>query len=116
MYKIDLDNTNKDFTPTFIKLDGITKESLMKYILDPEKKDNRIKFLTRRFIDYIGKNDPIPHIEIEKYVTRVISDLTEEQIQDMLSYENTYAEKIKEKNKCISTAIHGEEISGNVRY
>jgi len=97
LYKIDLDNTNKDFTPTFIKLDGITKESLMKYILDPEKKDNRIKFLTRRFIDYIGKNDPIPHIEIEKYVTRVISDLTEEQIQDMLSYENTYAEKIKEK-------------------
>lgn len=97
LYKIDLDNTNKDYTPTFIKLDGITKESLMKYLLDPEKKDTRIKFLTKRFIDYIGKTDPIPHIEIEKYVTRVISDFTEEQIQDMLSYENTYAEKIKEK-------------------
>lgn len=97
LYKVDLDETSKDFVPRIMKIDGNIRESLMKYLLDPAQKDARAKILTRRFIEQIGKTDPIPHIEIEKYITRVISDLTEEQFEHLLSYEHSYVQKIKEK-------------------
>src|SRR5690606_36601041 len=35
LYKVDLDETKKEHTPTFVKLDGTIKESIISYILDP---------------------------------------------------------------------------------
>ena len=102
LYKVDLDDTKKDHTPTFIKLDGNIKESIMAYILDPSKKDSRVKNLTRRLIDLLGKIDPIPHKEIEKYIGRILSDFTEEQFSDLLDHEFSYVDKIKSKIKNLS--------------
>ena len=102
LYKVDLDDTKKDHTPTFIKLDGNVKERLMAYILDPSKKDTRVKNITRRMIDLIGKMDPIAHKEIEKYIGRILSDFTDEQFTDLFDHEFSYADKIKAKIKRLS--------------
>lgn len=102
LYKVDLDDTRKDHTPTFIKLDGKMKESIVAYILDPSKKDSRVKNMTKRMIDLIGKMDPIPHTEIEKYINRIFSDFSEEQFTDFLDHEYSYRDKIKDKIKDLS--------------
>ena len=45
LYKVDLDETKSDYTPSFVKIDGIVKDQLMAYILDPSRKESRIKNL-----------------------------------------------------------------------
>jgi type III restriction enzyme len=109
LYKIDLDETKKDHTPTFIKLDSTLKESLMAYILDPSKKESRVKNLTRRMIDLIGKMDPIPHKEIEKYIGRILSDFTDEQFTDLFDHEFSYADKIKSKIRSLSETFQEQQ-------
>ena len=76
----------------------------MTYILDPNRKDSRVKYLTKRIIDLLGRMDPIPQREIEKFVSRVLEDFTDEQFSDFASHEYSYKDKIKEKIKSLSDA------------
>jgi type III restriction enzyme len=71
LYKVDLDETKKEHTPTFVKLDGRVKESIMAYMLDPSRKESRVKNFTKRIMDIIGNMYPIPDKEIEKYINRI---------------------------------------------
>ncbi|MEO7530063.1 MAG: DEAD/DEAH box helicase family protein, partial [Sediminibacterium sp.] len=109
LYKVDLDDTKKDHTPTFVKLDGKLKDNLMVYILDPSKRESRVKNLTRRMIDLIGKMDPIPYKEIEKYISRILSDFTDEQFTDLFDHEFSYADKIKSKIKSLSETFQEQQ-------
>lgn len=102
LYKIDLDETKKEHTPTFVRLDGQVKESIMAYILDPARKDSRVKNFTRRIMDMIGNMYPIPNREIEKYINRILEEFTDEQFSDFANNEYTYTEKIKLKIKAHS--------------
>lgn len=104
LYKVDLDDTKKEHTPTFIKLDGSVKESILAYILDPSRKDTRIKNITNRIMDLIGNMYPIPDGEIKKYINRILEDFTDAQFNDLASNEYTYTYKIKEKIKTLSEA------------
>lgn len=97
LYKVDLDETKKEHTPTFVRLDGEVKESVMAYILDPSRKDGRVKNFTRRLMDLIGNMFPIPDREIEKYIHRILEDFKEEQFSDLAANEYTYKDKIKYK-------------------
>lgn len=97
LYKVDLDETKKDHTPTFVKLDGEVKESILTYILDPIRKESRVKNLTKRIMDMIGKWDPIPNKEIEKYINRILNDFTDEQFSDFANHDYSYIQKIKDK-------------------
>jgi type III restriction enzyme len=97
LYKVDLDETKKEHTPTFVRLDGEVKESVMAYILDPSKKDSRIKNFTKRLMDLIGNMFPIPDKEIEKYINRILEDFKDEQFGDLAANEYTYKDKIKFK-------------------
>lgn len=97
LYKVDLDETKKEHTPTFVRLDGEVKESIMAYILDPSRKDGRVKNFTRRLMDLIGNMFPIPDREIEKYIHRILEDFKEEQFSDLAANEYTYKDKIKYK-------------------
>jgi len=101
LYKVDLDETRKDYTPTFVKLDGEVKESILTYILDPGRKETRVKNLTKRILDMIGRMDPIPHKEIEKYVNRILTDFTDEQFSDFANHDYSYIQKIKDKIKTV---------------
>ncbi len=97
LYKVDLDESKKEHTPTFVRLDGEVKESIMAYILDPSRKDSRVKNFTKRLMDLIGNMFPIPDKEIEKYLNRILDDFTDEQFSNLAANEYTYKDKIKFK-------------------
>ena len=97
LYKVDLDETKKEHTPTFVKLDGDVKDSVMSYLLDPSRKGSRVKNFTKRMIDLLGKMDPIPNKEIEKYISRILEDFTDEKFNDLANHEYSYKDKIKNK-------------------
>ena len=102
LYKVDLDETKKEHTPTFVRLDGQVKESIMTYILDPSRKESRVKNFTKRIMDIIGNMYPIPDKEIEKYINRILEDFKDEQFGDFANNEYTYTDKIKQKIKSLS--------------
>lgn len=102
LYKVDLDETKKAHTPTFVRLDGTAKESIMAYILDPARKESRVKNFTKRIMDIIGNMYPIPDKEIEKYITRILEDFKDEQFNDFGNNEYTYTDKIKQKIRTLS--------------
>jgi type III restriction enzyme len=83
LYKVDLDVTKNEHTPTFVRLDGDVKDSIMSYILDPARKDSRVKNFTSRIMNIIGNMYPIPDSEIEKYIKRILEDFKEEQFADL---------------------------------
>lgn len=102
LYKVDLDETKKEHTPTFVRLDGGVKESVMTYILDPSRKESRVKNLTKRLMDLIGNMYPLPDKEIERYINRILEDFTDEQFADFANNEYTYKDKIKRKITSLS--------------
>lgn len=105
LYKVDLDETKKEHTPTFVKLDGQVKESIMAYMLDPSRKESRVKNFTKRIMDIIGNMYPIPDKEIEKYINRILDDFKDEQFSDFANNEYTYTDKIKQKIRELSEAF-----------
>ncbi|HRE67379.1 MAG TPA: DEAD/DEAH box helicase family protein [Cyclobacteriaceae bacterium] len=105
LYKVDLDETKKEHTPTFVKLDGQVKDSIMAYMLDPSRKESRVKNFTKRIMDIIGNMYPIPDKEIEKYINRILDDFKDEQFNDFANNEYTYTDKIKQKIRDLSEAF-----------
>ncbi len=105
LYKVDLDVTKKEHTPTFFRLDGKVKESLVSYILDPSRKGSRIKNTTKLIMDILGTMHPIPDREIEKYINRILEYFSEEQFADFYNQKYTYIDKIKLKIKSLSEAF-----------
>ena len=104
LYKVDLDETKKEHTPTFVRIDGLLKESMMAYLLDPARKESRVKNFTKRIMDIIGNMYPISDQEIKKYITRILEDFTDEQFSDFSNNEYTYTDKIKQKIRSLSEA------------
>jgi type III restriction enzyme len=102
LYKVDLDVTKNEHTPTFVRIDGDVKDSIISYILDPLRKDSRVKNLTSRIMNIIGNMYPIPDNEIEKYIKRILEDFKDEQFSDLANNEYTYTDKIKAKIKSLS--------------
>ncbi|NEW85161.1 MAG: DEAD/DEAH box helicase family protein, partial [Mariniphaga sp.] len=99
LYKVDLDETKKEHTPTFVRLDGEVKQSIMTYILDPTRKESRVKNFTTRIMDIIGNMVPIPDKEIERYIKRILEDFKDDQFGDLANNEYSYTDKIKLKIK-----------------
>lgn len=102
LYKVDLDETQKDHTPTFVRLDGDIRNNIIAYMLDPLRKDSRVKNFTHRVMSIIGNMYPIPDSEIKKYITRILEDFTDEQFNDFAYNEYSYTDKIKQKIKSLS--------------
>lgn len=105
IYKVDLDETKKEHTPTFVKLDGKVKESVLSYILDPVRKESKIKNTTALIMSNFESMHPIPDSEIEKYINRILADFSEEQFTDFFNHQYTYIDKIKQKIKSLSEAF-----------
>lgn len=99
LYQVDLDETKNEHTPTFVKVDGAAKRSIIDFILDPNRKDSRVPNLSRLIMGIIGRPDPIPEKEIERYINRILEGFTESKFNDLANNEYTYCEKIKQKIK-----------------
>lgn len=108
LYKVDLDETKREHTPTFVKLDGEVADSVMAYILDPAKKHSRVKNMTKHVMDMLGKMDPIKEGDIQKYINRILEDFNDEQFNDFASKKYSYTDKIKQKIKSLVEA-HAEQ-------
>jgi type III restriction enzyme len=104
LYKVDLDETRKEHTPSFVRLDGVVKDNLVAYLLDPAYKESRVKNFTKRVMDIIGNMYPISDAEIRKYVSRIIEDFTDAQYTDLTNNVYTYTKKIKDKIEELSVA------------
>lgn len=105
LYMVDLDVTKKEHTPTFVKIDGVTKDNLLTFILDPSRKSSRILNFTALIMDIIGNLYPIPDKEIEKYVGRILEDFSDEQFNDFANHHYTYTQKIKDKIKSLTESF-----------
>jgi type III restriction enzyme len=102
LYKVDLDSDKKEHTPVFLKLDGSAKEAITAYMLDPARKDSRVKNFTRRIMDIIGNMYPIADMEIQRYIKRILEDFTDEQFNAFADNEYSYTDKIKNKIRELS--------------
>jgi len=111
LYKVDLDTDKKDNTPTFVKLDNDVREKLFTYILDPSKKDIRVKNLTNRIMVTIGNMYPIPDSETSKYISRILDDFNDDHFNDFGNNEHTYTDKIKNKIKSLSEEFAEKKFS-----
>lgn len=105
LYKVDLDETKKEHTPTFLKVEGNIREGMLTYILDPGRRESRIKNFSRRIMDMVGNMYPIPDKEIEKYINRILENFKDEQFSDLANHEYSYVKKIKEKINSLSDAF-----------
>lgn len=102
LYKIDLDETSNSHKPNILKLDGNFKQNILNYILDPSRKDTRVGTFTKRMMDLIGNQYPIPDSEVRKFIHRIIEDFSEEEFTDMYNKSYSYAKKINEKIRSLS--------------
>lgn len=102
LYQVDLDEYKKDHTPTFMRLDGKVKEKVMSYILDPTRKEKRVKNFTDRIMSIIGNMYPIPDSEIKKYISSILGEFSDEQFTNFADKEYDYVEKIKQKIRFLS--------------
>ncbi|MES2628025.1 MAG: DEAD/DEAH box helicase family protein [Bacteroidota bacterium] len=105
LYKIDLDETRNEHTPTFIRLDGTARERILSYILDPVRREHRVRDLTRYLMRLIGVMAPIPDKELERYISRILEDFTDQQFNDLAANEYTYKDKIKSKINALLEAF-----------
>lgn len=105
LYKVDLDESKKEHTPVFLKLDGKNKESLLEFILNPARKDSRVKTFTKRIMDQIGSLNPISDSELKKYISRILEGFTDDQFTELANHEYSYAKKISQKINYLKEAF-----------
>lgn len=97
LYQVDLDESKKEHTPTFLQIDGAAKDMILEFILDPSQKNSRVKNFTSRIMGKLGNIYPISDKELEKYICRILEDFSDEQFNTFANKEYTYKDQIKAK-------------------
>ena len=100
LYKIDIEEIKKDqYAPRYIKIeDQVVKDPVVEYIL-ARPKENQVKDITHQLVQLIGDLYPIAEQEIRLYISRILENLSVEQLQDILTRKWSYSDKIKTKIK-----------------
>ena len=102
MRKIDLDESQKDYTPTIFKVDASRQQEIVRWLLnidDIEKKRQKCAKLLR---DWIDSMYPIPDRDVIAYIARVLENFNDSELDQMLNSQSEYANKIKEKINALS--------------
>lgn len=94
--KLDFSSDNKSIVVD--KISGRTKSILLDNIL-AKPKDSQIKDVTNHVISRLGDMYPIPHQDLQKYVSRIFEDLDSEQVREVITNDFSYSQKIKDKIK-----------------
>jgi type III restriction enzyme len=109
LYRVDAENTRKgDYKMSVSKLDSIFQEEVTEYILS-KPKEGQVKDIMHRVVKQIGDMYPIPDSDIKKYVSRILEDMSNEQLRDFLQHSLIYSELIKQKIKELADT-HAERI------
>ena len=96
---VDFDKTKGTATVRSIK--ARVKENLMNSILSMPK-EARINQVRASIVSKLGDMTPIKQQELEKYVGRVIEDLTDDQIREMVNSDFAIVTGLKKKIKQLS--------------
>lgn len=103
VYRVDLEQTGKeDYRPSFRKIDSRQKALLNAHILSLPH-ESQVNNLAARLAEMIGNMYPIADREVRQYITRIIMDLSTEQVHDCLERDYSYVSKIKQKINELST-------------
>lgn len=95
IYKVDLDESAKDNTPTFCKVGKEVQTSLAQWILSLKDVESKRKKCAELLVGLVGKMYPIPDQEIKIYIERVLESFDDAAFNHMLNNSTPYAAKIR---------------------
>lgn len=96
IYKVDLDENSKDYTPTFSKVGKNAQSSLVKWIQSIKDVESKRKKCTELLVGLVGRMYPIPDQEIKMFIERVLESFGDADYNQMLNYSVPYSNKIKD--------------------
>ena len=112
IYKVDLDESTKDNTPTFCKVGKEAQTSLAQWILSLKDVESKRKKCAELLVGLVGKMYPIPDQEIKIYIERVLESFDDAAFNHMLNNSAPYAAKIKAAiQNHADTYVHKEFLS-----
>ncbi len=98
MYKVDLDASKKDSTPTYLKIDGKDRDILNAYLSAPTTTaKDKITTLTAMVKKNMGTMYPIPDQKIDAYLKRIFEQFDNDQYFAFLDNVYSYSQRIKKK-------------------
>ncbi len=97
MRSIDLDESQKDFTPTIFKVSDFHQQEIIHWLSNIDDEEKKRQKCAERLRDWIGDMYPIPDPDIVEYIRRILSNFNENDLEQMLRSQSSYAEKIKQK-------------------
>ena len=97
MRKIDLDESQKDYTPTIFKVDASRQQEIVRWLLNIDNIEKKRQKCAKLLRDWIGSMYPIPERDVVEYITRVLGNFNDSELDQMLNSQSEYATKIKEK-------------------
>lgn len=98
MYKIDLDDSKQDSTPTYLKIDGKDRKQLIEYISAPTTTNNaKLNTLIANVKDNMGSMYPIPDQRLNSYLSRIFENFDNDEYFSFIDNIYTYSLKIKKK-------------------
>lgn len=95
--RIDLDETQRDFTPAIFSVDKQRQEEIIHWLMNIDDLERKRDLCAKRLRDWIGDMYPIPDKDIVEYIKRVLSDFSDADLDAMLNSQLLYANKIKQK-------------------
>lgn len=97
MRSIDLDESQKDFTPTIFSVGKNQQAEITHWLSNIDDVERKRQKCAERLRDWIGNMYPIPDPDIIEYIRRVLSNFSDKDLNQMLNSQSTYAERIKQK-------------------
>jgi type III restriction enzyme len=97
LYQIDLDETNPEHTPVFAQLNDLQQKLIYQYILDPARKNDRVKNFSERIRWRLDKDKTIQSQDLLNYIRRILRSFTDTQFEHLAEHEGGYVRMIKDK-------------------
>lgn len=97
MRSIDLDESQKNWTPTIFNVDEYRQKEIVNWLSNIDDIERKRQKCAERLRDWIGNMYPIPDPDIIEYIRRVLSNFSDNDLNHMLNSQSSYAERIKQK-------------------
>ena len=97
MYKVDIDEASDDHTPRYEKIKDKTRNYIIDYIRKASSYKDKLELCSSTLVGELGKMTPLSQKDILKYVSRVLENRTEIDLDDFVVHMYDYMTTIKEK-------------------
>lgn len=97
MYKVDIDEASDDHTPRYEKIKDKTRNYIIDYIRKAGSYKDKLELCSSTLVGELGKMAPLSQKDVLKYVSRVLENRTEIDLDDFVVHMYDYMTTIKEK-------------------